>query len=948
MKKSKGKISAVLIGVLAIAIAMPYIYQKYEAYQELEQRIANKKEKKKSKFSFGDGALSIGNSNKQNYAQWTTSRLANPDIGKIPVGMRAKELAFAETLPKDTENAFAADWTQMGPINVGGRTRAAQLDVADENTMVVGGVSGGVWKTTNNGSSWEKMTEPNDLHNVTCIVQDTRAGKTDTWYYGTGEGFGNSAGADGAFYFGNGLYRSTDNGDSWTSVVATASDTPTIFDENWDVVWNIALDTSHEGDEDIIYAATYGTIYKSIDSGENWTQELGSNASPSYATDIAVTSTGVAYATLSSDGAATQRGIWRLNDDDTWVNILPEDFPPVYDRIVMGINPSDENEIYFLAQTPEYGLQTDVFFDGIEWNSLWRYNYVEGDGAGENGSWTNLSENIPNEGTPFDKYNAQGGYNMVVAVKPDEPNTVFIGGTNLYRSTDGFTSTENTTQIGGYFKGSVLANWDIYENQHPDQHRLLFKPSNPDILVCANDGGMYISQDCTAEEVSWTSLNNGYYTTQLHAVGINQHNNTNTIIGGFQDNGNFVTKSSNPNDSWVMPYNGDGAESYTTADESLYYLSIQNGKVAKMTLDDVGNRTGFQRIDPEGGEDALFINPFVVDPNDEKIMYYPEGGRLWRNNDLSAISLDGGIDPISTGWSQFSDQINGSSISAIAVSESNPPHRVYIGTSTKRVFRIDNANTGDPDFVEVNYTDADGGAVGISTAYVSCIAIHPDDADKIMMVRSNYSKYSLFYSEDAGNSWEKASGNLEEFNSGNGNGPSTRWLSMLPLEDGSTIFFVATSTGLYATNSINGTETFWQQVGSNTIGSVVVQQVRTRASDGLVVVATHGNGIYTTRVNSAEDVLSAEQIETSINDAVNIFPNPANELLTVKLFTPEVEDIRLSIFNAAGKIVYQETKYAKDGSQQITMPISQLSNGIYFLKIQTKEGVVSKKFVIQH
>ena len=66
-------------------------------------------------------------------------------------------------------------------------------------------------------------------------------------------------------------------------------------------------------------------------------------------------------------------------------------------------------------------------------------------------------------------------------VKTDEPNVVFIGGTNLWRSTDGFTSDTNTAQIGGYFEGSYhgQGNWDIYDTHHPDQHDLLFLPSNP-------------------------------------------------------------------------------------------------------------------------------------------------------------------------------------------------------------------------------------------------------------------------------------------------------------------------------------------------------------------------------------------------------------------------------------------------------------------------------------
>ena len=95
-------------------------------------------------------------------------------------------------------------------------------------------------------------------------------------------------------------------------------------------------------------------------------------------------------------------------------------------------------------------------------------------------------------------WNAQGGYDLLVKVKPDDSSTVFIGGTNLWRSTDGFTTDSNTTQIGGYYEGSYhgQGNWDIYNNHHPDQHELLFLPSNPNIILSGNDGGVYKSINC--------------------------------------------------------------------------------------------------------------------------------------------------------------------------------------------------------------------------------------------------------------------------------------------------------------------------------------------------------------------------------------------------------------------------------------------------------------------
>src|SRR5262249_44445921 len=107
----------------------------------------------------------------------------------------------------------------------------------------------------------------------------------------------------------------------------------------------------------------------------------------------------------------------------------------------------------------------------------------------------------------------------------------------------------------------------------------------------------------------------------------------------------------------------------------------------------------------------------------------------------------------------------------------------------------------------------------------------------------NYNVISLFFSYDSGTSWTNISGNLEQFASGSGNGPSCRWASILPL-NGQTMYLVGTSTGLYSTLELNGTSTVWSQEGPTVIGDDVVDMIDTRASDGMIVAGTHANGIF--------------------------------------------------------------------------------------------------------
>ena len=142
-------------------------------------------------------------------------------------------MRFAQTLPSDLGNS-GLNWTAEGPYNVGGRTRALAIDCTDENILIAGGASGGVWRSTDQGQSWNKMTRHFQLHNVTCIDQDTRPGKEHIWYHGSGELSGSSAGGGDAYFDGNGIYKSIDGGMSWDSIPITADNVAAGAFNPWD------------------------------------------------------------------------------------------------------------------------------------------------------------------------------------------------------------------------------------------------------------------------------------------------------------------------------------------------------------------------------------------------------------------------------------------------------------------------------------------------------------------------------------------------------------------------------------------------------------------------------------------------------------------------------------------------------------------------------------------
>ncbi|KAA5549246.1 T9SS type A sorting domain-containing protein [Adhaeribacter rhizoryzae] len=882
-------------------------------------------------------------------------RLRDPKTGKIPENIRQKELAFSASIPtaelnnlnKFGRNArgMVQNWDSRGPYNVGGRTRALALDVTDENIILAGGVSGGMWRSTNNGNSWVKTTDPAIIQSVTTVDQDRRPNKTNIWYYGTGELEGNSASATAAPYRGNGIYKSTNNGQSWTVLPATVTNDVSTFNNVFQWVWRVKTNPANTNQDEVL-AATIGGIQRSVNGGNTWSNVLGtgnaaqSNNQTRY-TDIDIAPNGVMYATLSQatntgTGSATRRGIYRSTDGVNWADITPSGWPTVYRRVVLDISPSNPNVVYFLADTPGSGL-----FDA----NLWKYTYVSGNGSGAGGVWENRSNNIPAFGGLVGNYDHQSSYNMVIEVRPDNPNIVFIGGTNLYRSTDGFASRNNIKWIGGYTLQNTAAK---YPEHHPDQHALAFYPSNPARMVSAHDGGLSRTQNSLATDtVRWESLNRGYLTTQFTSVAMDLDTREEFVMGGMQDNGTYAADEDGPTSEWYSLLTGDGAFGAAVANSLI--VSAQNGFIYRYAFSSTGQFQGYARIDPLGGTGYIFVNPYVIDPNNQYVMYLPAGDSLWRNSNIEAIPVGTGDkfgEQQTTNWKIISNTNTDENISAIAVSKT-PANIVYFGTDQGKMYKLTNASASDnPPRTEITGTNfpADG--------YINCIAVDPTNADHIIVVFSNYNVMSLFETTNGGTSWTAVGGNLEQNSDGTGNGPSVRWASILPSTRGDTKFFVGTSTGLYASPALNGNNTIWVKEGGATIGNVPVEMVISRSIDDMVLVGTHGNGVYSLRYTATISVPDPGE-GGSFTVAQN-YPNPfrpgQNTTIAYNLIQPG--QVSVKIYDLAGKVVANLVDASQPaGEYRITWNgLGQrggyLANGIYIYSVQVGKEQKSKQLLL--
>ncbi len=763
--------------------------------------------------------------------------LKDPATGEIPHDIRKKEIDYAlKVLLKSNagvpglagiqseseEGTENSSFVSYGPYNLGGRTRALALDVNDESIILAGGVSGGIWRSTDGGQSWAKTSSPRDFPPVSTLVQDPRTGHTSDWYFAGGEIIGNSAAAPSAFYFGDGIYRSTDGGQSW-SVIAATERGDNVDLSTFSVVNEMVIDPSNTSATEIYVASPRGII-RTTDNFTNTTTVLGGNNSGLNYTDVVVSPTGVVYAVIansSDNGANAEEGVFVSTDGISWTNIdPPSGLPASYIRAELALDPNDENTLYLLGGN-QAGSATDDF--------LFRYNR-------SSNTWVDLSGNMSSSLDIGQGHHFQQGYNLYVRVHPGQSGTVFTGGTNLLRSTNAFNSSVNTDQIGGYQPDGNPNAFDNYIGHHPDQHTAVFLPSNPNVMITGSDGGLHRTdnnlQDFSGPNpVEWQSLNNGYHTTQFYAIDmLRDARGDFRIPGGMQDNGSWINYTNDPAGVWTRGLGGDGA--FTAITHNSLYMSAQEGQIRRFELDESTNEF-IQRANVQPSSDLsrfIFINPFIVDPVHREKLFVAAEGRVYFTRDITQNPGPGAWQSITAAG------LASERVSALGASI-QPEGVLYFGTRNGSLYKVSNTRKEDT-------AVAIRGENMPEDATVSSVAVDPANANRVFVTFSNYKVVSVWMSENGGESWTSISGNLEENTDGSGGGPSVRWIELLPDGSGGNLYFTATSVGLFMTDNLNGDNTVWTAQSDDLIGRSLTNMIKVRPIDGQVAVSTHGNGVF--------------------------------------------------------------------------------------------------------
>lgn len=465
-------------------------------------------------------------------------------------------------------------WTGIGPGNIGGRIRAVAIHPTQHNTVFIGSVSGGIWKTTDGGVTWAPVADFMGNLSISSIVFDP--GNPNVMYAGTGEGFFNVDAVRGA-----GIFKSTDGGVTWS---ALASTNPTL-NSVWYYVNRIAI---HPTNGNILLAATNSGVYRSTDAGASWNLRTGTTRYADVRFDPSNGNNAVA-----APGFGGGFILYSTTAGDTWNN--------------SSLSTAGRAEVGFGSGGNAYAsVDTNPINVFNNTGSVYR-------STNSGASWTFTSSPV--------HLSTQGWYNNTVWVDPTDGNHVIVAGLDIYRSTNGGT---NFTKI---------SNWSQFGSVHADHHAIVASPgyngtSNRTIYF-GNDGGMYKAVDIaavTSTNVGWTNLNNGLSITQFYSGA--GHSGTNgQIIGGTQDNGSL--RYSGAGTTWTSFFGGDGGHSAIDSGDGAYiygeYVRLQIHRATTVG----GNGSFIYSGITDAGSKANFIAPFTIDPNNSNILI-AGGESVWR------------------------------------------------------------------------------------------------------------------------------------------------------------------------------------------------------------------------------------------------------------------------------------------------------------------------------
>ncbi len=642
----------------------------------------------------------------------------------------------------------AAEWQSLGPTewnsfsyNPGnGRVNCIALDPQDPERIYVGTPSGGLWRSNDNGETWEALFT--DLPSMGVSGIAIRPDDPNTIYIATGDG-------DGADTYSAGVLKSSDGGGTWES---TGLD------------WNISLARTtralrmHHNDPDVLYCAGSSGLYGTTDGGDTWTTHSGGSFR-----DVAFMpgDTTIVYACTSAFLRSEPGGV---NFSGAGITGLP----PIgqVGRMAIAVTPADPLMVYVLCSNTAQGF-------------LGLYRSTDGGLTFETRSTT---PNLFGYDETGEDEGGQAWYDMAIAVDPVDPEIVYVGGINVWRSTNGGTN------------WNIVSHW-VYPSQigytHADIHSLNVLDGK---LWCGSDGGIFVSAN---NGNNWQNRSFGLDIAQFYRLGTSELL-PGLVLAGAQDNGSNRLLAG----QWTHIHGGDGMEcAVDRVDPTILFASYQNGGLLRSTNNGVSWTGIAEAIEDQGN----WVTPYVLDPNYNGFLM--AGFRnLW-------VSADRG-----DSWYQTSFWPVGQFVRCITIAPSNS-EVIYAGRDD-RIQRSDDNG--------FNWESIKPGLPNLSPT--SFAVDHADPLHVWISFSGTSANQKVYESLDGGDTWTNRSAGL----------PNVPVNSIVYQPGSPHGVYIGTDMGVfYRDNYTDG----WEVYGTG-LPNVVVTELEINMNTGKLLGATYGRGIW--------------------------------------------------------------------------------------------------------
>ncbi len=706
---------------------------------------------------------------------WYTQRALPYEF--IPRAGFQKAVRYLQSSMKKERKLLAnglssSEWTSMGPTNIGGRVLAIAVNPDNTNIVWAGSASGGLWKSISGGTgsnAWSYINTGFNSLSISAIVLDPF--DPNIMYIGTGEismYHRPLVGTPGArASYGMGILKSTDGGTTWNQT---------------GLIWSFPEITAVQKivinplNAQTIFAATSEGVYKSVDAGSTW---IKSN-SVLMAMDVVMSpnDTSTLFSSHGNLNSSPNPGLYKTTNSGVSWFMLTNGLPATdFGRTSLSASPSNPSIIYASISDASTG------------SALGLYKTTNNGNA-----WT-----LVNSTNIFGSVSRQGWYDNVVAVHPANSDTIFCGGIDIYKSTDG------GGNLGVISVGVV----------HVDQHAIAFDPTNPNIIYFGTDGGVYKTID---GGTSFINCNNGFVTTQFYPGFANAYDDSTIAIGGLQDNGTLKFSGGG---YWGNLLGADGGFcAIDPNDHDIMYYETQWLQLYKTTN---GGWSATYKVYglPTGSGNTNFIAPFVIAPSNSNILY--AGSRnVYKTTDGA------------NSWFSSNGQtsLNGTNIACIGVAFTSADTLIAAtGTGAfgaTPVFEVFASVNGGQ--LWTNVTNHLNGNQNLPDRYPTDIEFDPTNSAVAYLTYSGYGISHIFKTTDVGQNWTDISGTLPDI---------PHQAVCVDPEDPANVY-IGTDLGVFHSSDFGSS---WEEFNSG-MPSAMVLDVTISRRNGKLRASTFGNGVY--------------------------------------------------------------------------------------------------------